>query len=388
MKGDYRPGSDPIVDVVMAAAANMKPAKPDEPGLVVIDAATLADREPPLRRWLVADWIPDLNVTSIYGDGGTGKSILAMQLGTAAAAGGEWLGVPLAPRRALLVSAEDDQDELHRRQANINAVMNVTSADLDDRLQWIARAGEDNVLMTFGRDGRGTPTKLAHKVRTYCRENGVQLLIIDTAADTFGGNEIARTEVRQFLSFLRKIAIEIDGAVVLLAHPSVAGMREGSGYSGSTAWRGSVRSLLTFEFEKGEDADPDRRVLTRVKANYAKTGTTVSLRYLGGAFVPEHSPADRPSLMDALQDEALFERGLLKVLDLGLCPSTSNRNEYYAPRLIKRHLGKDGETVSVARFEAAMNRLMEKGEVMVQRHWKGQKPLTPKGYDLSKWGKP
>jgi len=148
-----------------------------------------------------------------------------------------------------------------------------------------------------------------------------------------------------------------------------------------------VRSLLTFEFEPGEDADPDRRVLTRRKANYAKAGTTLSVRYLGGAFLPEHKATDRPSLMDGLQDEALFERGLLRVLDAGLCPSTSSKNEYYAPRLVKRQLGKDAEAVPVARFEGAMQRLLEKGEVIVQHHWKGSKPLTPKDYDLARWGK-
>ena len=357
------------------------------PAFGIVRVADLQGTDPPARRWCVPEWVPDLNVTSIYGDGGTGKSILAMQLATACAAGGEWLGNPVAPRKVLYVSCEDDRDEMHRRQVKINAVMGAEYGDFGDRLLWKVQAGRDSVLMTHDKSGRPRATKFAEDLRRFCREQGVRLLILDTAADTFGGNEIVRAEVRQFLSYLRRIALDIDGAVVLLAHPSAAGMREGSGYSGSTAWRGSVRSMLTFQFEGGEDADPDRRILTRQKANYAKTGTALSVRYLGGAFVAEHAPTESPSLMDALQDEALFERGLWKALDAGMCPSTSSRNEFYAPRLAKRLLGKDGDTVTVGRLTAAMERMLEKGDVIVQHHWKGSKPLTPKAFDMATWGK-
>ncbi len=365
--------------------SNTKPKAERLPGRIRV--SDLAGKPVPERRWAVPDWIPDLNVTSLYGDGGTGKSLLAMQLATAMATGRDFLNIPLAPRKTLYLSCEDDEAEMHRRQAHINDVMGVDYGDLSDNLDWYVRPGEDSALVTFGRDGRIRQTAFAKELFAHCKAEGVRLLIIDTVADTFGGNEIIRAEVRGFLAILRRLALDIDGAVVLLAHPSVAGMKDGHGYSGSTAWRGSVRSLLTFETEDGEDADPDRRILTRRKANYAKAGTTLPVRYLGGAFVAEHSPVEQPTMMDALTDEMLFLRGLEKALATGQCPSASKSAEGYAPRFVLRSLGKDGQSVTVKRLEGAMQRLFARGEIIVQHHWKGSKPLTPKDYDLSKWGK-
>jgi len=43
-------------------------------------AASLADKPVPERQWAVAEWIPSRQVTLLSGDGGIGKSLLAMQL--------------------------------------------------------------------------------------------------------------------------------------------------------------------------------------------------------------------------------------------------------------------------------------------------------------------
>ena len=41
----------------------------------------------PPRRWCVEGWFPNRSVSLLSGDGGTGKSLLAMQLATSAAMG-------------------------------------------------------------------------------------------------------------------------------------------------------------------------------------------------------------------------------------------------------------------------------------------------------------
>ncbi|HEY9147871.1 MAG TPA: AAA family ATPase, partial [Gammaproteobacteria bacterium] len=55
-------------------------------------AADLEGLPIPEREWLVQDLIPARNVTLLYGDGGTGKSLLALQLAVAVALGRPWLG--------------------------------------------------------------------------------------------------------------------------------------------------------------------------------------------------------------------------------------------------------------------------------------------------------
>jgi RecA-family ATPase len=68
-----------------------------------------------------------------------------------------------------------------------------------------------------------------------------RLVLLDALADVFGGEEIARTQARQFIGLLRGLAIDHSLAVVLIAHPSLTGMASGAGTSGSTAWSNSVR---------------------------------------------------------------------------------------------------------------------------------------------------
>jgi RecA-family ATPase len=60
--------------------------------------------------------------TSLYGAGGEGKTLLAQMLATACAVGGNWLGLTVKRCRSLLIFCDDDQDEMHRRQATSTGI--------------------------------------------------------------------------------------------------------------------------------------------------------------------------------------------------------------------------------------------------------------------------
>jgi len=70
---------------------------------------------PPLRPWLVADFIPEGLPALLYGSGGSAKSYLAMLAGLAVAAGAPWLGKPTVQRPVLYADFELDEAEQHRR---------------------------------------------------------------------------------------------------------------------------------------------------------------------------------------------------------------------------------------------------------------------------------
>ena len=60
--------------------------------------------------------VPGGTVTMLGGDGGTGKSTLALGLAGATVAGVPWVGRAIEDcGPAAYLSAEDDKDELHRR---------------------------------------------------------------------------------------------------------------------------------------------------------------------------------------------------------------------------------------------------------------------------------
>jgi RecA-family ATPase len=240
--------------------------------LDLVDPVSLFGIDPPERRWLWESWIPDRAVTVISGDGGTGKSLLALQLATACATGRLFLGNTVKRCNVLVVACEDEKDELHRRQDCINREHDLSLADLEG-MTWLPRAGMENVMMLFNADGTGAKTPFFDQVISAAKSLGAGLVVLDTAADLFGGNENIRPQVRQFINALTALALAIDGTVILLAHPSQAGKALGTGESGSTAWSNSVRSRLYLSrptAEKGEPEDKDARVLSRQKSNYAQ----------------------------------------------------------------------------------------------------------------------
>jgi hypothetical protein len=93
-------------------------AKAQEAPTIILRGFNPADWEgvkAPQRLWVVPDYIPDRTVTLLYADGGTGKSYLKLQLAVARARAEEWIGLMPEPGRTLVLSTEDDIDEMHRR---------------------------------------------------------------------------------------------------------------------------------------------------------------------------------------------------------------------------------------------------------------------------------
>ena len=235
--------------------------------------------------------------TGIYAPPGTGKTLLTQLLCTAAAIGKAWMGLPVRQCKSVLLYCEDDLEEMHERQDAINRFYDVTFDDLG-LMRWLPRLGKDNAMMTF-EQGRGTTTTLFHNVLAEVKSFGAQLVIFDTLSDVFAGSEIDRNQARQFVQQCPALmAREIAGAVVCCAHPSLTGMNSASGNSGnsgSTAWPAAFRSHLYLEVPKAEDGEEpdakggDRRILTRKKSNWAKTGETLPMHWKDGVFVADQS---------------------------------------------------------------------------------------------------
>jgi RecA-family ATPase len=331
----------------------------------VIDPLGWQGKPIPVREWIWQEWIPTRVVTMLSGHGGAGKSQLAQQLITSCAAGKPFLGFEVKRCRAIGVFCEDDADELHRRQAAINTDLGIEFDDLEN-LQLISRVGLDNFLMVYEADGRGKPTPFFHQLFALAKETGAQLIVIDTSADVFGGNEIVRSQVRQFIGLLARLAAEIDGAVVLLAHPSLAGLTSGRGESGSTAWHNTVRSRLYLEvpdakMEEAAEIESDVRVLARVKANYAARGR-ITLRRDRGVFVLEaggDTAGDRGRASDA---ERAFLAGLAELQAQQHRVNWHKGQPNYAPRMVRQSTHA-AAGFSVEELTNAMYRLIKRGRL-------------------------
>ncbi len=196
---------------------------------------------------------------------------------------------------------------------------------------------------------------------------GARLLVLDTAADLFGGNENDRHQVRQFISMLSRGALEIGGAVLLNAHPSRAGLRTGDQDGGSTAWNNSVRSRWSIHRPPGEDgadADTDARVLTRRKANYSSIGDEIRLRWQAGALVPQASPGAAASHLARAECEAVFLALLRRLYGQSAWASPSRNAANYAPKLFAKQPDRNG--FGKRDFETALHALIASGRVVLE----------------------
>ena len=239
--------------------------------------------------WMVEGVFAAGTVGMISGDGGLGKSLLCQQLCTAACLGHAWLGLPTAHARSLAVFCEEDRDELHRRQEKINAHYGCTMSELEGMLVE-PRAGRDSVLVEFPRwgDVGYRLTDLYRQIESTAAEHGAQFIILDTIADIFAGNEVDRSQARAFVRELRKLALRQGGVVLLTQHPSLAGLADGSGRSGSTGWSNSVRTRLYLTHpahKKSEEPLPNERLLRTPKSNYGPPGGRIPLHWERGVFV-------------------------------------------------------------------------------------------------------
>ena len=339
--------------------------------VATIDWPAFTGRTPPEREFVVDDWLPTGCATSLYGAGGAGKSLLAQQLGSCVASGRPFLGLQTMCAPVLGVFCEDDDDELWRRQVRINGVLDTQMRHLREfRPQ--GRLGMLNLLMTFPKGKPAVPMPLLAEIETKGAETGAKLIVLDNAAQLFGGEENVRAEVTAFINALNGIARRLNAAVLLLGHPP----KNGADYSGSTAWHAAVRCMWTLGRVEEKDDDGETSewlLLTRSKANYATTGEEIRLHWVDGVLRRDEGEAPA-SAMDATYHRHNAKMAFLAALDAlteqRRNVSHSERASNYAPKAMKA--AGFAEQFSKADLKRAMNALFADQAIVASAElWRG-----------------
>jgi RecA-family ATPase len=348
---------------VPAPANDNDPGKPWMKSLrfTPINPTIWHEKPVPDRQWYIPDLVPMRQVTLLYGDGGVGKSLLALQIAAAGALSVETLELEPWAGRVLYLGAEDEAEEFQRRLA---AILKAHNKDFDDLLLFrlLAMADADALLSVPDRAGNMQPTPLWLDLAKYAADFKPKLIVLDTVADLFAGDEIKRGQARQFVGMLRKLAIEIDCAIILLAHPSVQGMTSGTGTSGSTGWSNSARSRL-YLTRGDKDDDPDLRILKTMKSNYGTVGDELKLRWQDGAFVLDDGKPSVAAGLLSKHADAKF-RELLSAINRSGQRVAPTKGVNYAPTIMAAW---PDAGVSKKELEAAMHRLLASGIIKVVR---------------------
>ena len=131
---------------------------------------------PPPRRWLLKGIIPFGKVGAIVAPGGTGKSQFLLQMAVSVAAGLKFLDKFEAtePGGVLILAAEDDTEELHRRLNNTFlelGTLNPSDTEMKKRIETNlfvrSMVSENNMLTRANRRRIGTGPQRV--MRRYCR---------------------------------------------------------------------------------------------------------------------------------------------------------------------------------------------------------------------------
>ncbi len=343
---------------------------PTGPKIEILDPIAWQDRAIPERQWLVPDMIPMHNVTMLSGDGGVGKSVVVLQLMVACALGKRWLGQNTKPCKVFGLFAEDDEGELHRRLVDIARHYDADLGDLEN-LQLCSRVGLENSLMEWRSAWeQGETTWLHAELMNHAMEFGAQIVVMDSLHDIFAGEENRRVQARQFVQSLREIAREIDGAVVLTAHPSLSGRNTGTGESGSTAWNNTVRSRL-YLTEADEGAT---RVLKTMKANYGPKGGELRLRWNEGVYEAITEETGMLGSIKRGNAETAFLDCLDNVRSEGRETTDRSRAGNYAPRGFEKRPEATGYDRRM--LERAMERLFARKVIRVEAYGRPSRQFT------------
>ena len=330
-----------------------------------LDWSALADGEPPPRDWAITGWLGMGHVTLLAGLGRIGKTLIAQMIGSALALGRPFIDEVPATRCVLGWFAEDDHDELWRRQVSIAAYLGVGVEKFAGKFIVESFTDRDCTLFDVDPAGRVTSTPMQDELREQVLDYKADVVILDNAARLFAGKESDRHQVTRFVASLNAAAN--GAAVLLLAHP---GRAVGSEYSGSSAWENASRSRMFLSdrqpdahlFDR-EDEVPtgELRYLSKRKTNYSARDLR-TFHYENGVLVPQEPLGACGGLADSIRhrrDERIVTDGFKRLVEMGQQPTDGETSPNFLPKLLGQFKLNEGRTKRD--LSAAMRRLQTDG---------------------------
>ena len=311
------------------------------PRLVFINMAQWDFEPTPEQEWAVYNRIPRRECVLFSGEGGAGKSIEQLHLSAASVLRRDWLGAMPEQGPAIFIDAEDDEKVLHRRLKAIAEHYDTSITEMIRcGLHLSSWRGFDATLAVV-RNGKIEPTQLYNQLLEAAHDIKPIMIGIAASANVFAGNENDRAQVQQFVGLLTRVAMAANGSVVLISHPSLAGISTESGLSGTTQWHNAVRAryfLRGVKPEAGEPLDTDLRELVFKKNNYGPVSESIVLRWQGGLFLPVPGATAHQAVKEVTAQE-VFLTLLKRFRNFHLRDCGRNRILVYVRRLCKSGCG-------------------------------------------------
>jgi RecA-family ATPase len=340
------------------------------------DMSRWDDGDPEPIEWSITNLVPREQVGLFSGVGGTGKTTTELLKDVAHVVGLPWLNWIPTQGPVIFVGCEDTDKVWRVRLTLISRHFNTTFAQLiAGGFHLLNLYGKDATLFYHsGKSGRVETTPLFQQIYQAAGDLKPVNISLDPLARIFAGNELDRTQVYGLVGHAQALALVSGGSVTLLTHPSLQGIRSGSGYSGSTAWHDAFRFrqyLRAAQEDTDEPVDPANdsglRELTFMKIQYGPPAAKLTLRWRNGLFLPESGGATdlEKVASDAKADDTfldLLDRFTQQGRNVGAALTSPN----YAPTVF----AKEGCGINRKQFEVAMRRLFADRKIHVANYGK------------------
>jgi hypothetical protein len=256
----------------------------------------MATGDPPPRRFLLAPFMPLGTVGLLFGPGGVGKSLIALELCLAVAeqtlprvlvSGPLGGNVPHEARGAtVFLTLEDDAAEVHRRTASLDpegrrqglpcyVIPGLDLPGFDPIL--VTAIGRVAVLTDFAKQGLD---RLLDDVAS-ASKHPVRLVVLDPAGDFLNADENDARDVKPLMRRLREIAARHSCTILLLGHTAKSIDVESPTMRGSGAWVANSRFALALW----------RPTLDEAKALANKVGVTADALVWANLVKANHAGA-------------------------------------------------------------------------------------------------
>jgi len=206
---------DVIADASPAADKKDKPQR-----FLPVQAGAFASGKSP--GWLVKNVVPQADLIVLFGESGSGKSFIALDIAGAVARGVEWRGNRVKQGRVVVIAAEGGAGFRNRLKAYA-AKHGMELADLD---VWVIHAAPNMLLKDDALD----------VCKAILAIGGADLVIVDTFAQvTPGANENAAEDMGKALTHCRGIRVATGAPVMLVHHSGKDASKGARGWSGLKA---------------------------------------------------------------------------------------------------------------------------------------------------------
>jgi hypothetical protein len=237
---------------------------------------------PPPRGWLLGNTFCRKFMSSLLGDGGVGKTAVRYAQALSSATGRELTGEHIFQRcRVLIISLEDDDEELKRRIFAAALYHKIDLADLKGWLFLAAPGSSRGKLMTLDKAGRAVRGTLADTIEATIIKRKIDLVIIDPFVKSHSVEENQNSIIDDVAQILTELAATHNLAVDSPHHTSkgVADPGNADRGRGASSMKDAARLVYTLTPMSVDEAkafgidEGDRKQFVRVdsgKVNITK----------------------------------------------------------------------------------------------------------------------